>query len=85
MSEHESKSEMARLLRRIELEYQAIQRALTGPALGAARHEFIRARNENIGRYHEQLIRHERACQHAFVDSVSQAGGDGRLCAVLRR
>ncbi len=55
MSEHESKSEVARLLRRIELEYQAMQRALTGPALGAARHEFIRARNENIGRYHEQL------------------------------
>lgn len=56
MSEHESKSEMARLLRRIELEYQAMQRALTGPALGAAHHEFIRARNENIGRYHEQLV-----------------------------
>ncbi len=56
MSDHNCKSEIARLLRQIELEYQAAQRALTGPALGAAQHAFITARNENIARYHEQLV-----------------------------
>jgi hypothetical protein len=38
-----SKSEVAELRRRIELECEAIQRAMTGFAAGAARHEFIMA------------------------------------------
>ena len=44
------------LLRQIELEYHAAQRALTGPALGAAQHAFITARSEHIAQYHEQLV-----------------------------
>ena len=56
MGNAENKSEVARLLRQIELEYQAAQRALTGPALGAAQHAFITARSEHIAQYHEQLV-----------------------------
>lgn len=56
MSDSENKSDVAHLLRQIELEYQAAQQALTGLALGAARHAFINARNENIAHCHQQLI-----------------------------
>jgi hypothetical protein len=51
----EKGSEVARLMRQIELEYVAAQRGLKGFASGAANHEFINARVETIGRYHEQL------------------------------
>ena len=44
MSEPESKSEIAQLLRRIDLEYQAAQWGLTGFAEGSSKHAFITAR-----------------------------------------
>jgi uncharacterized protein YprB with RNaseH-like and TPR domain len=46
MSEPESKSEIAQLLRRIDLEYQAAQWGLTGFAEGSSKHAFITARAE---------------------------------------
>ncbi len=48
-------SEVARLKRQIELEYEAAERGFNGFAAGAAKHEFITARMENIGRCHERL------------------------------
>jgi hypothetical protein len=51
----ENKSEVALLMRRITLEYEAAQNALTGLACGTSQHEFITARMENIGRFHEEL------------------------------
>jgi hypothetical protein len=50
-----NKSEVAQLLRRIELEYEAAQRALTGLASGNARHEFITAKMERMQQCQEQL------------------------------
>lgn len=49
-----NKSEVARLLERIELEYEAAQRALTDYAC-VAPHEFITARMEQMGQCHETL------------------------------
>lgn len=48
MREEENKSEVARLLRQIDLEYEAAQRGLSGLAFGTARHDFITARMERI-------------------------------------
>ncbi len=41
MQEENNKSEVARIKRQIELEYEAAQRGLYGFAAGAAKHEFI--------------------------------------------
>ena len=51
----ENQSEVARLLRQIELEYEAAQRALTGLASGASRHKFITAKMERMGECHAEL------------------------------
>lgn len=50
-----NKSEVAQLLRQIELEYEAAQRALTGLAFGTACHEFIAAKMECMQQCQEQL------------------------------
>jgi hypothetical protein len=52
---HDS-SEVAQLLRRIDEECQAAQRALTGLSCGTARHDFINRRTQNIQRVHERLV-----------------------------
>jgi hypothetical protein len=52
---NEQKSEVARLLQQISLEYEAATRGLTGLSAGSAKHSFITARLEQIGAYHEQL------------------------------
>ena len=49
-----NQSEVARILERIENEYVAAQRGLTGLAQ-SARHTAITARIENLGRLHESL------------------------------
>lgn len=49
-------SEVARLLRQIDQEYQASKLGLEGLASGTARHDFIAAKTENIGKCHEQLV-----------------------------
>ena len=48
-------SEVTRLLQQIAAEYLAAQAGLSGLACGAARHQFITARMENIGKCQEQL------------------------------
>ena len=51
----EPKSEVARIRLLIEQEYEAAERLRSGLAV-TARHAFITARMENIGRFHVQLI-----------------------------
>ena len=51
----ESRSEVARLMRQINLEVEAGKQALYGLAEGTARHEVINKRMDNIGNFHEQL------------------------------
>lgn len=61
----ENRSEVARLLQQIALEYEAAQRGLVGTAI-VANHEFITRRMENIEICHEQLAHHvglEKATQ----------------------
>jgi hypothetical protein len=48
-------SEIIRLLRQIDREYQASKRGLEGLASGSARHDFIQKKTETIGKYHEHL------------------------------
>jgi len=55
MQEAESKSEVARLMRSIELEYEAAQRGLHGLAIGTAKHEFITTKMERMGALHQEL------------------------------
>ncbi|HVB60864.1 MAG TPA: hypothetical protein VNE61_06680 [Ktedonobacteraceae bacterium] len=55
MNENTCKSEVARLMRLIDLEYEAAERALHGFAVGTARHDFINTRMENVGICHKQL------------------------------
>ena len=51
----ENKSEVVRIKRQIELEYEAAQCGLYGLALGIAKHQFITAKMEQIGAHHEAL------------------------------
>jgi hypothetical protein len=78
MDDLESKSEVARLMCQIELEYEAAQRAMYGFAAGAGKHEFITARMENMGRHHEQLIAlvGEREATRALAQALEQAGNE---------
>ena len=57
MNTHENQSEVARLLERIGLEYEAAQRALNGLACGTSKHEFITSKMERIGDCHTSLKR----------------------------
>jgi hypothetical protein len=52
---HDERSEVARLLSQISVEYEAAQRGLTGLAYGASQHDFITARMEHMGQIHDQL------------------------------
>ena len=74
--EENNKSEVARIKRQIELEYEAAQRGMYGFAAGATKHEFINARVENIGRYHEKLktLVSEREATKALAEALEQAG-----------
>ncbi len=74
----EQGSEVARLMRQIELEYEAAQRGLYGFAAGAAKHQFITARMENIGRYHEKMIElvGEKEAVKALAEALEQAGNE---------
>ncbi|MEO8970228.1 MAG: hypothetical protein ABI406_01365 [Ktedonobacteraceae bacterium] len=50
-----SQSEVARILRQIQMEYEAAERALKGPAFGTARHDFINRKMENMGQCQLEL------------------------------
>ena len=52
-----SESEVARIRRQIQVEYEAAKQGLSGFASGTARHDFIAARTENIGKQHEKLVK----------------------------
>jgi hypothetical protein len=69
-------SEVARLKRQIELEYEAAQRVMYGYMAGAGKHEFITARMENMGRCHEKLVTlvGEREATKALARALEQAG-----------
>lgn len=61
-----NKSEVARLRQQIDLEFEAMQRGLTGLALGTARHSFINARIERVHGYQcelAQLVGESKATQ----------------------
>jgi hypothetical protein len=62
-------SEVARLMQRIQQEYEAAQRALNDTAYGTARHDFISRRLENVG-----------SCQQALQAMVGEQEG-ARLTA----
>ena len=51
----ENKSEVARVLEQIELEFQAARSGLYGLAFGSAKHEFITSKMEQMGHLHERL------------------------------
>ena len=78
MDERENKSEVARLMRQIELEYEAAHRLLHDFAAGAGKHQFITARMENIGRHHEQLISliGEREATKVLAEALEQADSE---------
>lgn len=50
-----NRSEVARLMEQITLEYEAAERGLNGLAQGTTIHAFINARQERIGACHEAL------------------------------
>ena len=52
---HDQRSEVARLLSQISVEYEAAQRGLMGLSYGMSQHDFITARMENMGQIHNQL------------------------------
>ena len=79
MSEPESNSEVARLRRRIEEEFEAAERAMHGYAV-TARHEFITARMEKIGACHEQLktlVGEEEAIK-VLAEALEHAGSEAK-------
>ena len=62
---NENKSEVARLMQRIDEEYEAAERGLNGFAQ-VEQHEFITARMERIGEHYEdlqQLVGEQEACR----------------------
>ena len=78
MEERENKSEVARIMRQIELEYEAAQRGMYGYAAGVAKHEFITARMVNIGACHEQLktLVGEEQAVVALAQALEQADNE---------
>lgn len=49
-------SEVARLLRQIDLEYEVAQRGLSSFAEGSTQHRFLTRKTENIARLTQQLV-----------------------------
>ena len=54
----ENKSEVARLLKQIDLAFEAAQLGMSGLAQGAARHDFIKAKLDQVGVFEAQLAAH---------------------------
>jgi hypothetical protein len=74
-----SGSEVTRLLKEIELTYQAAENGLAGLAAGTARHEFITAKMESLDRYRESLAQFVGAGQAMemlvqVIENVQQRG-----------
>lgn len=62
-------SEIAQLRQRIELELLAMRRGLSGLSSGTARHEFIHARMDQVGR-----------CQDCLADQVGEHTAATMVC-----
>ena len=74
-----SESEVARLLKEIELTYQAAENGLAGLAAGTARHEFITAKMEKLEKSRESLVQFVGADQAMemlvqVIENVQQRG-----------
>ncbi len=66
----ENKSEVARILEQISLEYEAACRSMYGYAAGAGKHQFITARMENMGHLHDKL---QEIVGDSAIEMVAQA------------
>lgn len=53
---NENKSEVARLLKTFDQEYQAAQLGLSGLAYGTSMHDFITAKMEGMEKAREELV-----------------------------
>ena len=79
-----SMSEVALLRQRIELELEAVRRAMYGPVVGTARHTFISARMERVGVCRETLAHHigsEAAMQvvgQLYVQTMEEQDDDAK-------
>ena len=56
MTGSESKSEVARLMQQIALEYEAAQQGMSGLAYGTSQHRFLTLRTENICHLQKQVL-----------------------------
>lgn len=56
MNQTNNQSEVARLMRQIEAEYEAAERGMHGLILGTGQHEFITRRMENMEGCRKQLV-----------------------------
>ncbi len=83
MSEHESKSEVASLMQRIDLEREAAQQGLTGLAYGTARHDFITARMERGAERILQLIQEGKHAE-AIALMETETWGEEEVMRVER-
>jgi hypothetical protein len=54
----ENKSEVARLLKQIDLAFETAQLGMTGLAEGTARHDFIKVKLDQVGVFEAQLAAH---------------------------
>ena len=75
MSE-EKKSEVARLMRQIDLEAEAIALSMNGPAITAS-HAAIDARYRNLGKAQEELAEHvgEQKATDTMTDAYKRKLG----------
>jgi hypothetical protein len=83
-----SGSEVARLRRQIDLEYEAFERLLKESAI-VSKHAFITARTEIFASYHEQLVKHvgpEQAAELmiAYIDEKTEVVGRGNTDAATK-
>jgi hypothetical protein len=67
-------SEIAQIRQQIELEIDAMRYALSGLALGTARHSFIQTKMERIG-----------ACQHSLAHHIGEDAANQLVCSLYVR
>ncbi|HEX3643509.1 MAG TPA: hypothetical protein VHV10_19655 [Ktedonobacteraceae bacterium] len=74
-------SEIARLLRQIDTEYQAAQWGLSGLAQGTAQHEFITAKLERMEDARQELVQlvgDENEVTRLVVDQLAKSKEEGQ-------
>jgi hypothetical protein len=69
------KSEIAQIRLQIEMEIESMRQAMSGIALGSARHDFINARMQHICAYQDSLATHlgEASAHHVVCQLYMQA------------